>query len=135
MMNKLLWDLINTGKIASFIDDITIETETKEEHDKIVKEVVKWLAENNLYVKLEKYKWKIRKVGFLEVIIGSKRIKIEEEKIKEIQNWPTLQEAKDIQKFLELANYYYQFIKDFTIIARPLYDIVKKDKKWEWIER
>ena len=134
-MNKLLWDLINTGKIASFIDDITIETETKEEHDKIVKEVVKWLAENNLYVKLEKYKWKIRKVGFLEVIIGSKRIKIEEEKIKEIQNWPTLQEAKDIQKFLELANYYYQFIKDFTIIARPLYDIVKKDKKWEWIER
>ncbi len=42
---------------------------------------------------------------------------------------------KDIQKFLELANYYYQFIEDFAFIARPLHDLVKKDQKWDWTEK
>jgi len=56
MINKILWDLINTGKMASFIDDVIIEIEEKEEHNEIVEEAVKRLAENNLYVKLEKCK-------------------------------------------------------------------------------
>ena len=55
-MNEILWDLINTRKIASFINNMIIGTEMKEEHDEIVEEVVKRLAENNLYVKPEKYK-------------------------------------------------------------------------------
>ena len=48
--------MINTRKVASFIDDIIVETEKEEEDDKVVKEVVKRLVENNLYVKLEKCK-------------------------------------------------------------------------------
>ena len=51
--------------------------------NKVVEEVVKRLAENNWYVKLEKCKWKIRKVGFLGVVIGPNEIKIEEKKVKE----------------------------------------------------
>ena len=56
MMNKLLRDLINTGKVAAFIDDMIVETETEEEHDKLVVEVIRRLEENDLYVKPEKYK-------------------------------------------------------------------------------
>jgi len=81
-MNEILEDLINTGEVVSFIDDIIIEMEEKEGHDKIVEEVVRRLTENNLYLKPEKYKWKIRKVGFLKVIIESKGIKMEKEKVK-----------------------------------------------------
>jgi len=54
MMNKLLRDLINTGKVAAFIDDVIIGMETEEGHDDIVAEVIKRLEENDLYVKLEK---------------------------------------------------------------------------------
>ena len=79
MMNEILWDLINIGEMASFIDDIIVGTKEEKEHDEVVEEVVKRLAENNLYVKPEKYKWKVREVGFLEVVI-----KIEEEKVKEV---------------------------------------------------
>jgi len=50
-------------------------------------------------------------------------------------DWLTPQGVKNIQKFLRLANYYWQFIKDFISIARPLYDLVKKNQKWNWIER
>ena len=56
MMNEILRDLINTEKVASFIDDIIIGTEEEEGHDEIVEEVIRRMEENNLYVKLEKYK-------------------------------------------------------------------------------
>jgi len=42
---------------------------------------------------------------------------------------------KDVQKFLGLANYYRWFVKDFAMIAKPLYEITRKDKKWNWGER
>ena len=60
---------------------------------------------------------------------------MEEEKVKEVLDWLTLKEVKDIQNFLGLANYYCWFIQDFVSIARPLHDMVKKDQKWEWTER
>ena len=56
MMNEILRDLINTGEVASFIDDIIVETEEEERHNKVVKKIVKKLVENNLYVKPEKCK-------------------------------------------------------------------------------
>jgi len=54
MMNKLLRDLINTGKVVAFIDNVIVGTETEEEHDELVAEVIRRLEENNLYVKPEK---------------------------------------------------------------------------------
>ena len=97
--------------------------------------IVKRLEENDLYMKLEKYKWKVREVGFLGIVIGLDRIKIEEEKVKEILGWPTLKCVKDMQKFLSLVNYYHWFIEGFALIARLLHDLVKKDQKWNWMER
>ena len=66
MMNELLRDLINTEKVAVFIDDVIVGTEMEEEHDELVAEVVKRLEENDLYVKPEKCKWKVKEVGFWE---------------------------------------------------------------------
>ena len=135
MMNKLLRNLTNTGKVAVFIDNVIIGTETEEGHDELVAEVIKRLEENDLYVKPEKCKWKVREMEFLGVVIGPERIKMEKEKVKGVLEWPTPKCVKDVQKFLELANYYRQFIEGFALVARPLHDIVKKDKKWEWTER
>ena len=135
MMNELLRDLISTGKVAAFIDDVIIGTETKEGHNKIVAEVIRRLEENDLYVKPEKCKWRVRKVEFLGVVIGPEGIKMEKEKMKGVLEWLTPECVKNMQKFLGLANYYCQFIKGFASIARPLHDTVKKDRKWEWTEK
>ena len=54
---------------------------------------------------------------------------MKEEKVKKVLDWPTLKEVKDIQKFLRIANYYWQFIKDFSVIARLLHNLMKKDQK------
>ena len=129
MMNELLRDLINTGKVAAFIDDVIIRMETEEEYEELVAEVIKRLEENDLYIKLEKCRWKVREVGFLGVVIEPEGIKMEEEKVKGVLEWLIPKYVKDVQKFLELVNYYRQFIEGFTSIARPLHDMVKKDKK------
>jgi len=131
MMNELLRDLINTGKIAAFIDDMIVGIETEKGHDELVVEVIKRLEENDLYVKPEKCRWKVREVRFLEVVIGLERIKMEEEKVKGVLEWLTPKYVKDVQKFLGLANYYHRFIKGFATVTRLLHDLVKKDKKWE----
>ena len=70
--------------------------EEEEEHDEVVKKVVKRLAENNLYVKPEKCKWNVRKIEFLRVVIGQEEIKMEEEKIKRVLDWLTSKEVKNI---------------------------------------
>ena len=92
--------------MASFINDIIIGTEKEERHDELVKEVVKKLAENDLYVKPEKCKWKVKKIVFLGVVIGLEGIKIEEEKVKDVLDWLTPKCVKNVQKFLGLTNYY-----------------------------
>ena len=88
MMNELLRDLINIGKVAAFIDDVIVGTEDEEGHDELVTEIIKKLEENNLYVKLDKCKWKVREVGFLEVVIRLEGIKMEKEKVKGVLDWP-----------------------------------------------
>ena len=82
MINELLRDLINTGKVAAFIDDVIVGMEMEEGHDKMVAKMIRRLEENDLYVKPEKCKWKVREVEFLGVVIGLKGIKIEKEKVK-----------------------------------------------------
>ena len=135
MMNELLRDLINIGKVAVFIDDVIVGMESEEGHDELVAEVVKRLEENDLYVKPEKCKWKVKEVEFLGVVIRPEEIKMEKEKVKEVLEWPTPKCVKDVQKFLGLANYYRWFIEGFATVARPLHDLVKKDKKWVWTEK
>ena len=116
MMNELLRDLINIGKVAAFIDDVIVGTETEEGHDELVTEVIKRLEENDLYVKLGKCRWKVREVGFLGVVIGPEGIKMEKVKVKGVLEWPTPKCVKDVQKFLGLANYYRRFIEGFASI-------------------
>jgi len=127
MMNNLFQDLINQGDTTTFIDDILVATDTEEGHDELVEEVLRRLEENDLFVKPEKYRWKVREVEFLGVIIGLKGVKMQKEKVEEMLNWPTPKNVKEVQKFLGLANYYRRFIKNFAKIAVLLHVLVRKE--------
>ena len=122
MMNELLRDLINIEKVWSFIDVIIVETEIDEEHDELVEEILKRLEENNLYMKPEKCRWKIREVDFLGVVIGLEGIKIKEEKVKLVLDWPVSKSVKNIQKFL-------RFVEEFVKIVKPLHKLTRKEQR------
>jgi len=130
MMNNLLRDLVVEEKVAVFIDDVMIAAKIEKGHNEIVEEVLRRLEKNDLFVKLEKYMWKIREVGFLGVIIGEDRVRMEKEKIQGVIEWLVPRSTKDVQKFLGLANYYKWFVKDFARIAKPLHEMMRKETKW-----
>jgi len=132
IMNEILRDLINEGKVVAFVDDMLVGTETEEGYDEIVEEILRRLEENDLYVKPEKCVWKARKIGFLGVVIGPNRIEMEKGKVEGVLSWPVPKTVKDVRKFLGLANYYRRFIKDFTQVARPMNVLTRKDEKWRW---
>ena len=131
MINELLRDLINTEKVVAFINNMIVRTEDEEGYNGLVVEIVKRLEENDLYIKLEKYKWKVKEIDFLGIVLGPEGIKIEEAKVKAVLDWLVLKSVKDIQKFLGLANYYRRFIERFAKIARLLHELTRKDQKWD----
>jgi len=130
MMNDLVRDLVVEEKVAVFIDDMMIATETEKGHHKIVEEVLRRSEENDLFIKPEKCMWKIRKVGFLGVVIGEDGVRMEKKKVQEVVEWPVPKSVKNMQKFLGLANYYRRFVKDFVKIARLLHKMTRKEIKW-----
>ena len=135
MMNNILRDLIDTRDVVAFMDDILVGTEDEKQHKEIVEEVLKRIEKNDLYIKPEKYVWKIKEIDFLGLIMGAEEIKIQEEKVAGVLEWSRPKTVKEVQKFLELANYYRQFVKDFAKLAKPLHKLVRKDKKWNWEEK
>jgi len=120
MMNEILRDMINEGKVAAFVDDVLVGTEIEEGHDEIVEEVLRRLEENDLCVKLQKCMWKVKKVPFLGVVIGEEKVEMEEKKVEGVLKWPMPQYVQDFRKFLGLANYYRWFVKDFVKVALPM---------------
>ena len=118
--------------MVTFIDDILVATDIEEGHDELVEEVLKRLEKNNLFVKLEKCKWKVKEVEFLGVVIGPKEVEMQKEKVEGVLNWLAPRNVKKVQKFLGLANYYRRFIKDFARIAALLHVLVRKEQRQKW---
>jgi len=70
----------------------------------------------------------VREVDLLDVVIRLEGIKIEEEKVKAVLDWPV---SKLVKKLLKLANYYKKFMKGFAKIVRLLHKLTKKKQKWK----
>ena len=81
MINDLFRNMIEVEDVAVFIDDVIVGTETEEGHNEIVKEVLRRMTENDLFVKPKKYVWKVREVRFLRVIIGPDSMRMKKEKV------------------------------------------------------
>ena len=132
MMNEIFHDM--TDVCVVYIDDLMIFTKSddKEEHDKIILEVLRWLKANNLFVKPEKCHFQVKEVDFLSMIVSCHGIKINPSKVSAILKWPNLTNVKQVRAFLGLGNFYWCFIKDYAIIACPLTDLTCKDTPLLW---
>ena len=135
MMNEIFANMDDV--VVVYIDDLMIftKTENQAEHNKIVLEVLRRLEENDLFVKPEKCMFCATEVDFLSMIVGHDGIKMDQEKVKAILEWPEPKTVKGVRSFLELANFYRRFIKDYTKVARPLHDLMKKKNPFCWAKR
>jgi RNase H-like domain found in reverse transcriptase/Reverse transcriptase (RNA-dependent DNA polymerase)/gag-polyprotein putative aspartyl protease len=131
MMNEIFHDMLDDG-VLIYLDDILIWAETEEELTRLTLEVLKRLRTHKLFVKPGKCKFKTKRVEFLGVIVFEGGIEMDPGKTDAIKEWPPPKTIKQLQAFLGFCNFYRRFIKDFSRIARPLHNLTKKDKKWDW---
>ena len=129
-MNYVLSELIDRGVII-YIDNILIYFETEEEHIKLMMKVLTLLHEACLCVTLEKSVFHVQTVEFLGYVIGVDGVSMSEEAVKQITDWKAPECLKEVQSFLEFANFYQQFIKSYSKICIPLTDLTKKGVPWK----
>jgi len=97
-----------------------------------VKEVLKHLHKTGLYAKVEKCEFHSESVEYLEYILSPSGLTMSNDKIKIIQDWPEPKKVKDIQSFLGFANFYHQFIFNYSDIVIPLTHLIWKDISWKF---
>ncbi|KAF9800350.1 hypothetical protein IEO21_10375 [Rhodonia placenta] len=110
MMNKIFHDLIVSGKVLVYLDDILVFSTNKEEHEKVTREVLRRLQENNLFLKPEKCKWNVPKVDYVGYVFSGDEVAMDPAKLKGINKWPVPWNKKDVQKFQGFSNFYHRFI-------------------------
>jgi hypothetical protein len=130
LMHDVLRPLL--GKcVAVFLDDILVYSETEEQHEEDLKQVLALLQENRLFAKKSKCEIGVREVEYLGYIVSDGGIKPVHDKIEAIRSWPLPKTVTEVQSFLGLANYYRRFIENFAKIANPLTQLTHKDKVFE----
>jgi hypothetical protein len=132
LMNSVFTDLIATGVIAVYMDDILIYTPSIVEHRKIVCKVLQRLQDHDLYLKPEKCEFEKQEIEYLGMIIHPGEVSMDPGKVSAVRDWATPTMLKEVRVFIGFSNFYQRFIKDFSSIARPLHDLTKKDVPWQW---
>ena len=126
-MNHILKDLTDRGVIA-YIDDIVIYAKTEEELVKLTKQVLWKLEDNRLCVNAKKCVFHSREVEFVGYAIGSKGVRMSNNKVIDILAWNTPRSVQEVQQFLGFANFYHRFIRSYSAICTPLTQLTKKSQ-------
>jgi len=96
-MDSLLWELINTGKVIVYINNILIFTKTLEEHCNIVDQVLIILEKNKLTWQSKKCLFYQTKIDYLDVIISKSSVKVDPTKINRLSEWPEPKNKQEVQ--------------------------------------
>ncbi|SJL01309.1 uncharacterized protein ARMOST_04629 [Armillaria ostoyae] len=131
MMNDIFKDLIATGKVTVYLDDILIFSKTLEEQRKITQHVLELLWKNKLFLKAEKCEFEVLETEYLGVIISEGSIRMDPIKVMGITEWPVPTKKKELQSFLGFTNFYQHFIKDYSAIVHPMTKLTGKEV-WTW---
>jgi len=132
MMNDIFRTLIAKGIVVVYLDNILIFTRTKEEHEQVVRRVLEVLAEHRLFLRLEKCEFHWKQIEYLGLVISENKVEMDSVKVAGVHDWPTPENWTDVQAFIGFVNFYCHFIRDFSTIARPLFNLTCSNKTWNW---
>jgi hypothetical protein len=131
VMNDVLRHCLDKYAIA-YLDDILVYSKTEEEHKKHVADVLQTLQRHDLRAAMKKTVFHQKEVEFLGYKIREGELSMDPSKLSGLNDWPTPSTVKEVQSFLGLCNYYRKFVQGYAQLALPLYELCKKDKKWQW---
>jgi hypothetical protein len=120
--------------VMVFIDDTLKYSKSEKEHAKHLRVVLQRLRDHKLYAKFSKCEFWLKSVEFLGHTISHDGISVDPSKVQEVMDWEPPKSVHKIRSFLGLAGYYRQFIPDFSRIAKPMTELLKKGVKFMWSE-
>jgi hypothetical protein len=85
-----------------------------------------------LYAKFSKCDFWLKEVAFLSHVLTAKGVTVDPAKIEAVKEWEQPRNVTDIHSFLELAGYYHRFIENYSKIAKPMTNLLKKTNEFEW---
>jgi hypothetical protein len=118
--------------VVVFIDDILVYSKNEEENASHLHVVLQRLREHRLYAKLSKCDFWLKEIKFLGHTISQAGIPVDPDKVQEVMNWKPPMIVRQIRSFPGLAGYYRRFIPDFSRIAKPITELLKKEAKFVW---
>jgi hypothetical protein len=133
LMNKIFMDELDKFVVV-FIDDILIYPKSIQEHEQHLRVVLEKLRTHRLYAKFSKCEFWLERVAFVGHILTAEGVAVDPEKVEAVSNWQRPTNVSEIRSFLGLAGYYRRFIEGFSKIARPMTELLKKEKKFAWME-
>jgi hypothetical protein len=133
LMNKVFVEELDKFVVV-FIDDILVYSKSVEEHEQHLRVVLGKLRAHKLYAKFNKCEFWVEKISFLGHILTAEGVAVDPGKVEIVSNWRQLTNVSEIRSFLGLARYYRRFIEGFSKIARPMTELLKKEKKFNWTE-
>ena len=116
-MNTAFADLIASGHVVIYMDDILIFTTTMEHHRQLTRQVLERLLQYDLFLKPEKCTFAETSIEYLGLVISANRIAMDPTKLKGIAAWPTPRTLKQVQVLLGFMNFYRRFIQNFSHMA------------------
>src|SRR3954469_15481202 len=133
LMNPVLREFIGRFVVVYF-DDILIYSKNSDDHIAHLNSVLNVLRKEKLFANLKKCTFCTDKIGFLGFVVSAQGIQVDEEKIRAIQEWPSPKGVSNVRSFHGLASFYRRFIKDFSSIAAPITEVIKKNVGFKWEE-
>ena len=117
------------------MDDVLIFADNEAELEALTHKVLQWFLDLDLFLHPEKCTFNRTSVKYVGIIISEGELRMDPVKLEAVCKWPQLKTVKDIQKFLGFCNFYRRFVKNYSELARPLFDLTKKGEPFIWTER
>jgi len=131
-MDTQFANFLATGKVVIYLNDILIMAKTMVRLAQLTHGILQHLLDLDLYLQPKKCSFNQTSVEYLGLIISEGELCIDPVKLNAVTNWPTPKTMKEVQKFLGFCNFYCCFIKNYSILARPLFNLTKKDVPFHW---
>ena len=127
MMNKILGEFLDDGVVV-YIDDNFIYSKDPEDHTTLVRKVLQRLRDLRMALSLEKSLFQVKAVDFIGYVIATDGVTMNEKQVETITAWKPPTSVREVQIFMDFANFYGQFIKNFPDICTPITNLTRGDK-------